>query len=181
MTNNEMLHNQLETTINPIYIRHTQMHQKVSLLFALTEFEIFGKAYEERIVELSNALADELCEQGFTIGKAEKRYTCTHEIFIYTDKQLMERIYNNGIRFGITMNKKQKKLFGGCGIRLGTQEIARYGWSVDSMKQTALVIREISKESIDEQRVYELISGLPEKKIQYTFDDNVCARFREFG
>jgi glycine/serine hydroxymethyltransferase len=79
------------------------------------------------------------------------------------------------------MNKKQKKLFGGYGIRLGTQEIARYGWSVDSMKQTALVIREISKESIDEQRVYELISGLPEKKIQYTFDDNVCARFREFG
>lgn len=180
MTNNEELHRKLETTINPIYIRHTQMHQKVSLLFALVEFEIFGKAYQEHIVELSNALAEELHKKGFDIGRSTTRYTDTHEIFIYTNQELMERIYENSIRFGITLNKKHKALFKGYGIRLGTQEIARYAWPVDAMKQVADIMEEIARKNVDEQKVHELIANLPSKKIQYTFDESVNARFHNF-
>lgn len=180
MTNNQSLHERLETTINPIYIRHTQMHQKVSLLFALVEFEVFGKAYEEHIVELSNALAEALYKRGFVIGQSSTRYTDTHEVFIYTGQKLMERIYENSIRFGITLNKKHKELFRGYGIRLGTQEIARYGWPVETMEQVADIIAEIAKDEAEEQKVHELIANLPAKKIQYTFDENVMARFHNF-
>lgn len=180
MTNDEDLHNRLETTINPIYIRHTQMHQKVSLLFALVEFEIFGKAYQEHIVELANALAKELEKRGFFVGHSDSQYTYTHEVFIYTDEKLMERIYENSIRFGITLNKKHKELFKGYGIRLGTQEVARYGWPIDSMKQVAQIMEEISKEEVDDQRVHEMISNLPAKKVQFTFDESVEARFHRF-
>lgn len=180
MTNHKGLHERLETSINPIYIRHTQMHQKVSLLFALIEFETFGRAYEEHIVELSNALACELEALGFDVGKTDGRYSCTHEVFLYTTKELMERIFENSIRFGITLNKKHKELFRGYGIRLGTQEIARYGWAVESMKQVARIIYEISQSSVDENKVHQLLSGLPQKKIQYTFDDATKAYFSRF-
>lgn len=180
MTNNQTLHEKLETTINPIYIRHTQMHQKVSLLFALVEFEVFGKAYEEHIVELSNTLADALCRKGFVVGHSVTKYTDTHEVFIYTDQKLMERIYENSIRFGITLNKKHKELFKGYGIRFGTQEIARYGWPIETMEVVADIILEIAKSEVNEQKVYELIANLPPKKIQYTFDENVTARFGNF-
>lgn len=180
MTNDDSLHNKLETTINPIYIRHTQMHQKVSLLFALVEFETFGKAYEERILELSNALAEELQKRGFDIGNIGNKYTQTHEVFIYTSEALMTRIYNNSIRVGITLNKKQKKLFKGYGIRLGTQEIARYGWPVESMEQVAEIISLVSKEKVDDGTVQKLLTSLPEKRIQYTFDERVKARFEKF-
>ncbi len=181
MTNKEELHEQLETTINPIYIRHTQMHQKVSLLFALVEFETFGKAYQEHIVELSNALAEELHKKGFDIGRSTTRYTDTHEVFVYMDQNLMERIYENSIRFGITLNKKHKELFRGYGIRLGTQEIARYAWPVEAMRQVADIIEEIARENVDEQKVHDLLANLPAKKIQYTFDESVSARFSSFG
>ena len=180
MTNDEDLHERLETTINPVYIRHTQMHQKVSLLFALIEFETFGKAYEERIVELSNALAEELEKRGLFVGYSEKCYSDTHQVFIYTDKEVMDRIYENSIRLGITLNKKHKKLFKGHGVRLGTQEIARYGWPVDSMKQVAEIICEISQEYVDYEKVQQLLWSLPPKKIQYTFDESVKARFTRF-
>lgn len=180
MTNHKGLHERLETSINPIYIRHTQMHQKVSLLFALIEFETFGKAYEEHIVELSNALASELESLGFDVGKTKDRYSYTHEVFLYTSKELMERIYENSIRFGITLNKKHKELFRGYGIRLGTQEIARYGWDVGSMQQVAQVIYEISQSNVDENKVQQLLSGLPQKRIQYTFDDVTKAYFSRF-
>lgn len=180
MTNDDALHNQLETTINPIYLRHTQMHQKVSLLFSLIEFETFGKAYEERIVELSNALAEELHQRGFDVGIINGKYTRTHEVFIYTGENLMNRIYDNSIRLGITLNKKHKELFRGYGIRLGTQEIARYGWPVEVMKQVAQILYLISQENVDNEKVRDLLAELPEKNIQYTFDDSVKVRFGKF-
>ncbi|MBQ8172178.1 MAG: NTP transferase domain-containing protein [Oscillospiraceae bacterium] len=180
MTNNESLHKRLETTVNPIYIRHTQMHQKVSLLFALVEFEIFGSAYQRHIVELSNALASELEKCGFSVGKADEMYSHTHEVFIYTDKDMMDRIYQNSLRLGITLNKKHKELFRGYGIRLGVQEIARYGWSVESMKQIAQIILETSKPDVNDNAVYEMMSGLPRKKIQYTFDEATASYFKRF-
>ena len=41
MTNEKYLHDRMETQINPKYLRHSQMHQKISLLFALIEFEMY--------------------------------------------------------------------------------------------------------------------------------------------
>lgn len=180
LTNNDDLHDRLERTVNPIYIRHTQMHQKVSLLFALVEFETFGKAYEEHIVELSNALAENLEELGFSIGHSKNRYTDTHEVFMYTDEEMMNRIYSNSVRLGITLNKKRKELFGGFGIRFGTQEIARYGWPVEVMEKVAKIIMEMSKETVDDTLVRDMLAELPAKKIQYTFDEMVAARFKRF-
>jgi len=178
MTNSNDLHDRLERTINPIYIRHTQMHQKVSLLFSLIEFEIFGEDYERHIVELSNELGKQLDDLGFDVGRiSENEYSRTHELFIYLEKDVMERVYNNSKRLGITLNKKQKKLFKGYGIRLGTQEIARYGWPKESMKDVAGIIYEISKPVEDGERINKLFGNLPAKKIQYTFDHSVRARF----
>lgn len=180
MTNNDNLHARLETTINPIYIRHTQMHQKVSLLFTLVEFENFGQAYQEHIVDLSESLGKELAALGMDVASINDRYSRTHQVFIRTDKETMDRIFERSVKYGITLNKKSKKLFSGYGIRLGTQEIARYNWPVESMKNVARIIKLISEETVDEAVLKVLLNGLPEKTIQFTFDDNLKARFARF-
>lgn len=180
MTNNDSLHARLETTINPIYIRHTQMHQKVSLLFTLVEFENFGNAYEEHIVELSDYLGSQLEARSMQVAKFEGRYSMTHEVFIKTDEATMDRIFNRSVYYGITLNKKKKKLFDGCGIRLGTQEIARYNWPKEAMDNVAEIIFEISKETFDEDKLQALLSRLPQKQIQFTFDDASQAYFKRF-
>lgn len=180
MTNNDNLHIRLETTINPIYIRHTQMHQKVSLLFTLIEFESFGHAYQEHIVSLANELGRCLKELDMDVAMKKDCYSSTHQVFIRTSEEAMNRIFDNGIKYGITLNKKSKELFSGHGIRLGTQEIARYNWPVESMKSIAEIINIISKEDVDENRLITLLNGLPEKKIQFTFDESVDSYFRKY-
>ncbi len=180
MTNNEHLHAKLETTINPIYIRHTQMHQKVSLLFTLVEFENFGNAYQEHIVELSNYLGSQLAKRGMHVARSGRIYSSTHEVFIKTDEETMNRIFNRSIRYGITLNKKKKRLFDGYGIRLGTQEIARYNWPREVMDDVAEIIYEISKVNSNDEKVRNLLGGLPEKEIQFTFDDTSVAYFNRF-
>ena len=100
---------------------------------------------------------------------------------MYTDENLMNRIYVNSTRMGITLNQKKKKLFHNYGIRLGTQEIARYGWPIESMSHVADIIYEISQERVDDVKVSELLDNLPPKKLQYTFDKNTIARFEKFS
>lgn len=181
MTNNDELHKKLEVAINPIYIRHTQMHQKVSLLFSLIEFESFGNSYQSHIIELADELGKQLALLGMDVVEAEKGvYSKTHQVFIRTTKEQMDRIFNNSIKYGITLNKKDKKLFRGCGIRLGTQEIARYNWPLESMKAVAEIVKLVSEESINDRRVRELLNTLPSKEIQFTFDDTVKAYFNKF-
>lgn len=180
MTNNDSLHARLETTINPIYIRHTQMHQKVSLLFTLVEFENFGRTYQEHIVTLSQELGKELHNLGMDTASKNGLYSKTHQVFIQTGREKMNRIFSNSMKYGITLNKKDKPLFSGQGIRLGTQEIARYNWPKESMKAVAQIIKIISEENVDENLLNSLLGGLPEKKIQFTFDDSICAYFKRY-
>lgn len=180
MTNHEELHKKLETTINPIYIRHTQMHQKVSLLFTLVEFDNFGNAYQEHIIELSNYLGRQLEQKGFQVASFKGIYSSTHEVFIKTDEEAMNRIFDRSIQYGITLNKKKKKLFNGYGIRLGTQEIARYNWPKESMEDVAEIIYEISKMEVNENKVKELLGRLPKKEIQFTFDNAMMAYFKKY-
>ena len=156
------------------------MHQKVSLLFALVEFESFGKPYQQHIVELSQALAAALEQRGFTIAHIGDLRSTTHQVFILTDERMMERIFNNSLRYGITLNKKKKKLFHGFGIRLGTQEIARYDWPTESMNTVADIIAEIAKPDVDSEKVAVLLHALPDKKAQFTFDETVTGYFKRF-
>lgn len=180
MTNNDDIHARLETTINPVYIRHTQMHQKVSLLFTLVEFENYGKAYQEHIVTLAQQLGQELHELGLDAASINGVFSRTHQVFIRTGKEKMDRIFANSVKYGITLNKKSKQLFAGDGIRLGTQEIARYNWPKESMRTIAQIIKMISEEKVDENLLNTLLSGLPEKKIQFTFDKNINAYFNKY-
>ena len=92
----------------------------------------------------------------------------------------MDCIFDNSVKYGITLNKKSKELFSGYGIRLGTQEIARYNWPLESMKNVAQIIKTISEENINIEKLTALINGLPEKKIQFTFDESAANYFRKY-
>jgi glycine/serine hydroxymethyltransferase len=157
--------------INPKYLRNTQMHQVISLLFCLIETEHYGEAYQSNIVRVSNVLAGYLENLGFTVVKKDGKYSRTHQIFIECSKEKMDTLYSNAITAGVTVNTKKKALFhGGYGIRLGTQEIARYNWDDTTLAKIAEVIYLLSHEKPDLDKITVLKKQMPEKVINYTFD-----------
>jgi glycine/serine hydroxymethyltransferase len=157
--------------INPKYLRNTQMHQVISLLFCLIEAEHYGEAYQSNIVRVSNVLAGYLENLGFTVVKKDGKYSMTHQIFIECSKEKMDTLYSNAITAGVTVNTKKKALFhGGYGIRLGTQEIARYNWDDSALAKIAEVIYLLSHEKPDLDKIAALKTQMPEKVIAYTFD-----------
>lgn len=178
LTNEEELHNKMEKTINPTLLRHSQMHQKISLLFAMLEFEDFGKDYMKKVDHCSNYLAKKLEEKGFDIAKIGDRYSYTHQIFMKCSKEIMDTIYSNAYDCEVTLNKKHKKLFDDYGIRLGTQEIARYDYDDNSMDLIATIINEISKKECDVTSVKKLVKSLPKKEIHYAYGQDIIDKFK---
>ena len=169
MTNNKAIGNIIESTISPKYIRNTQMNQVISLLFALTEFKEYGAEYTQSIIENANLLAHELEKQSFVIAKRGDVYSKTHQIFIKCSKKQMDTIYKNAIISNVTLNKKERKLFGGFGIRLGVQEITRYNWDKNAIKEISKIIFLLSQEPLQNSECNEIIKKLPDKTIRYTF------------
>lgn len=179
MTNEKYLHDRMETQINPKYLRHSQMHQKISLLFALIEFEMYGVDYMAHMVHCSNYLGEKLQEAGYDIVRVNGQISYTHQIFIRCDENLMNTIYDNAYRCEVTLNKKVKELFNGYGIRIGTQEIARYNWDDNALDIVAKIVKLLSQKNIDIDRVLKLKNKLPEKKLSYTFLDKEINDFWE--
>jgi glycine/serine hydroxymethyltransferase len=156
------------------------MHQKISLLFALIEFEKYGREYMEKMVHSANYIGSKLRDYGFTISDIHGRISETHQVHILTSKELMDTIYENASKCKITLNKKHKNLFHGYGIRLGTQEIARYAWDDEALDIIALCIKKISEKDVNIDEVKGLISELPSKEIHYAFPEKVISMFAKF-
>lgn len=179
MTNDKYLHDMMETEINPKYLRHSQMHQKISLLFALIEFEKYGSGYMSHMVHCANYLGANLRDRGYDVADVHGQISATHQIFIRCSKEEMETIYDNAYKCEVTLNKKHKQLFYGYGIRLGTQEIARYDWNDAALDTITEILVHLSNKDIDIDTVRRLIDSLPPKKIHYAFSEDVISRFNE--
>lgn len=165
----------LDDFISPSYLRNTQPDHIAAVLLALIEQEQFGAEYQQTIIKNANYLAARLKTYGFNVlGIDGNTYTKTHQIFISVAQEEKARIVENAFRFGITLNGKQKRLFNGHGIRLGMQEITRYGWGCAELDAVALLLSMLNDKNPDAA----LIDGIKEtlnakKEVRYTFQNDV--------
>lgn len=172
MTNSDELYKAIDDGINPKYLRNIQIHQVISVLFTLIEMKYFGREYQKNTIRIGNLLAKELEKLGFGVTSKNGIYTQTHQIFLEMSEKDMEMVFANATREGITLNARKKAIFrGGFGIRLGVQEISRYNWDDKSIVKIARILKLIAEEGYDRQEVKDLILSLPEKRINFTFEE----------
>jgi glycine/serine hydroxymethyltransferase len=173
LTNNEEIFKLIDKEINPKYLRNVQMHQVISLLYTMIEMKYFGREYQEKTVYIGNLLGAELEKRGLNVVRRGTVYTKTHQLFIEMPKSEMDIMFRNATEEHITLNTKKKPLFhGGYGIRLGQQEIARYNWNDEAIKQVAKILAMIAKPEYDSAMVQKLMSELPPKIIHFAFDES---------
>jgi glycine hydroxymethyltransferase len=179
MMQNMELARKIENKINPMYLRNTQMHQKMSLILTLLEMEYFGQQYVSKTIENAQILASNLSKRGFNVLNHANGYTRTHQIHFSCTKNEMNYFYDNCTFYNVTLNFKTKRLFDCSGIRIGTQEVSRYNWGEDDMK----ALSEILYAFMQTPRLYEKkeqthyiqqkLNALTQKKeIHFTFKTN---------
>lgn len=173
MTNNLDLAKQFDTLINPDYLRNSQLHHIFSLILTLMELEIYGKQYCFSVVNNANFLATALAKYNFDIIKVAPKYTYTHQIFISMPENDARKFYNKCLDYGVSINLRNKELYKTCGLRIGTQEISRYGWNEKEMSAISEILRDIRDNEYFSQDISNRINMISSnKKIYYTFDEN---------
>lgn len=167
MTNNSEYALKLNKNISPVYLRNTQPNHMASMLLALCEQEKFGIEYQQHIIYLANHLASTLEKYGFTVAKSNKNsYTYTHQIFILMTENDAKSFYQNSVKYNISLNIKNKKLFNNYGIRLGVQQIAQYNWQNEEITQLARLLFLI-KTNPNSSEINKLRNILISKKIPH--------------
>ena len=173
MTNNLELANQFDTLINPDYLRNSQLHHIFSLILTLMELEMYGQQYCSLIVNNANVLAKALVKYDFNIIKVSPKYTYTHQIFISMPENDAEKFYNKCLDYGVSINLRNKQLYKTCGLRIGTQEISRYGWNEAEMLIIAEILRDIRDNEQFSKDISQKINMLSSnKKICFTIENN---------
>lgn len=173
MTNNIKLAHQFDTLINPDYLRNSQLHHIFSLILTLMELEIYGQQYCSTIINNANVLADALVKYNFSILKVPPKYTHTHQLFISMPENDAKKFYNKCLDYGVSINFRNKHLYKICGLRIGTQEISRYGWQNEEMLIIAEILRDIRNNTQFSQDISNKINKLStNKKICYTINND---------
>lgn len=171
LTNEERIFEKLDKNINPKYLRNTQMHQVVSLLFTLIEMKYFGLAYQANTVRSALRLGEALEAEGFTLAKKGNEYTRTHQLFIECSRECMSLMFRHAQKENITCNTKKKALFhGGFGVRLGLQEVSRYNWDNEALSTVSAILKNIASNEYNSTSVRKMMSSLPPKTIYFTFE-----------
>lgn len=81
-----------------------------------------------------------------------------------------KKFYNKCLDYGVSINFRNKRLYKTCGLRIGTQEISRYGWQDSEMQSIAKILRDIRNYNQFSQDISNRINKLSaNKKIRYTF------------
>lgn len=170
MTNDEELAYKIDKTINPLYLRNTHMQNVASLILTLIEMEYFSEKYCTNMTKNSNYLGKKLDELGLQVINRQGIYSQTHQLFLHMSRSERDSFFCRANQLGVSLNKKDKRLFKGSGIRLGLQEVTRYGWGVEEMDIIAEILFLLYKNQMKD--VTTLLEKLNiNREIQYTFKE----------
>jgi len=120
-----------------------------SLYAASLEVREFGKAYARAIVANARALGEAMHKRGFEVAAADAGYTASHQIAVDVGshgggKAVSRRLCENGIitNMNLLPGEPGRNARDPRGLRLGVQEMTRYGMDEDAMARIAVLMHD---------------------------------------
>jgi len=164
-------------TIFPGVVSNHHLHRIPALAIAILEHKKFGQEYADQVIKNARAFAEALSEEGFRVAAEKYGFTKSHQVAVdMTAQGGGSSVANKLEENNIIVNKNImpweiisfKTLTNPSGIRIGVQEMTRWGMKEDDFKELAKVFKSILLEGKDmKKEVKELRSRF--QTINYTF------------
>ena len=163
---NKDLQKKIQDKIFPGVLSNHHLHRIPPLYFALKEMEEFGKDYVSQTIKNAQTLARELNNFGFDVLGKGRGFTESHQVVVNVEKQGRGDIVARKLEeANIILNKNiipdDKEDPGNPrGIRIGVQEMTRFGMKENEMAAIAKLIKEIILDGKDINMVKEKVVEL---------------------
>ncbi|MEB3806649.1 MAG: serine hydroxymethyltransferase [Desulfurococcales archaeon] len=134
------LYKRVSKTIFPWFVSNHHLHRIPATAVTAVEMSIYGEEYARRVVDNARALAEELAALGFKVVGEDKGYTRSHQVLI--DVRDLGRGAKAAVLLeeaNIIVNKNllpwdpPEAVKDPSGLRLGVQEMTRFGMGRDEM------------------------------------------------
>jgi len=148
----------------------------VSLAITTCEMLVFAEDYAKQTISNAKALAESLFELGFNVQAKEFNFTETHQIAVEVSElgggnEVASILKENGIILNMNLLPFEplERVNNPSGIRIGVQEMTRFGMKEEEMKQIAILFKKCLKDGISvNNEVREFRKAF--QKVQYSFD-----------
>ncbi len=173
----EELYKKVTKTIFPWFLSNHHLHRVPATYVTLKEMEVYGEAYAGDVVSNAKYLAEFLVEEGINVVGEELGYTESHQVLIDVGKKRGGTVAKRLEEAGIIANKNllpwddPSDVKNPSGIRLGTQEVTRWGMGKEEMREVARLIADVVLERRDPREVRDDVRELRKQfsKVHYCF------------
>ena len=144
----------------PMFVSNHHLHRLAATAITGVEMKLYGEEYARQIIRNAKALAEALVENGFNVVAENKGYTMSHQVVVDVKglgggakaAKLLEDA-------NIILNKnmlpwdKPEDIKNPSGLRIGVQEVTRWGMKEDDMKVIADFMKKVIIDSKDPKEI----------------------------
>jgi glycine hydroxymethyltransferase len=182
MSNNEEAFKKYKRVIFPVFVSNHHLHRIAATIITAYEMKYFGEEYAENIIRNAKALAESLHEYGFKVLGEKKGFTETHQVVLNVKElgggayvaEYLEKcniITNKNLIPGDTSAMVKNP----SGLRLGVQEMTRYGMGRSEMQYIAELIYKALIKKVDPEIIKKEVIEFRKnfQQIKYTFEIDI--------
>ncbi len=180
-TRDEKLYKSIGKAIFPYFVSNHHLHRLPALAVTAIEMKYFGEAYADQVVRNAKALAEALAAEGFKVLGEHLGYTRSHQVVLDVRPQgggakaaqLLEEA-NIIVNKNLLPYDPPDAIKDPSGLRLGVQEMTRYGMKEDNMKDIARFMKRVLVDKEDPKRVAREVTEYRKEytEVKYCFDIN---------
>ncbi|MEM4532556.1 MAG: serine hydroxymethyltransferase, partial [Desulfurococcaceae archaeon] len=144
----------------PMFVSNHHLHRLAGVAVTGLEMKYWGVEYARQIIRNAKTLAESLAEQGFKVVAENRGFTESHQVVLDVRKQGGgSRVAELFEKANIIVNKnllpwdKPEDIKNPSGIRIGVQEVTRWGMKESDMKQIAEFMRMVAIDNKDPEDV----------------------------
>nr|KJR74389.1 MAG: serine hydroxymethyltransferase [Thermoproteus sp. AZ2] len=167
----------ISKAVFPAFTSNYHMHRYIATYVTLVEMREFGEQYADQIVRNAKALAEALHARGFNVVADHLGFTKTHQVAVDVSKQgggeLASKLLEDA---NIITNKNMlpwdKSAVKPSGIRLGVQEVTRWGMREGDMVEIAEFIKRVLIDGVEPKKVAEQVAEFRRQflEVKYGYD-----------
>ncbi|MEF8888980.1 MAG: hypothetical protein V5A14_02945, partial [Desulfohalobiaceae bacterium] len=124
----------------------------LGLLLAVYEMRAYGDQYQQAVIRNAKAFAGALAEEGFSVaGDPAISYTETHQVVLHIGygqgPEIARRLEQNNIICNYQATPEEEGFSASGSLRLGVQEMTRFGMGPDDFVELAGLMAEVIRGS----------------------------------